>query len=263
MHLLILSKYKETRKNMAKVTAKYEDFKSYLISMLGMMYVLGAQGHKFVDLLDRLCAMEKNDCKKVQNILTLFKKKLDMDIDIYTLLAFDCSGLGMKWLIEHGIFKYDMTAAEMYKSIPDKISSLNSVKAGDFVFTDSLGHVGYVIDDDMVIEARGTAYGVVMTDLYKREWTKAARPDWWIDVDSKPILRRELKLTDPYMKGDDVKEAQTLLAEKGYNPGTIDGVFGRNTEIASKNFKHDNGLSYKTGTIGKKTAEKLGFIWEG
>lgn len=249
---------------MAKVTAKFEDFKTYLVSNLGNMYVLGAQGHKFVGLLDRLCAMEKNDPKLIQNVLTLLKKKLEAGVDIMTLLAYDCSGLGMKWLIENGgIFKYDMTAKEMYNSIPNKIKTLSNVKAGDFVFTESLGHVGYAIGDDMVIEARGTAYGVVMTDLYKREWTKAARPDWWIDLNEKPILRRELKLTDPYMKGDDVKTAQTLLVEKGYNPGSIDGVFGRNTEIASKNFKQDNGLKYETGTIGKKTATLLGFKWEG
>lgn len=248
---------------MAKVTAKFEDFKSYLVSMLGMMYVLGAQGHKFVDLLDRLTSMEKDEIKLVQNVLTLLQKKLKAGVDINTLLAFDCSGLGMYWLMKNGIFKYDMTAKEMYNSIPTKVKSLSSVKAGDFVFTDSLGHVGYAIGDDMVIEARGTAWGVVMTDLYKREWTKAARPDWWVDLDEKPILRRELKLTNPYMTGDDVKMAQTLLIEKGYNPGLTDGIFGKNTEIASRNFKQDNGLKYETGTIGKKTAEKLGFIWEG
>ena len=248
---------------MAKVTAKFEDFKSYLVSMLGMMYVLGAQGHKFVDLLDRLTSMEKDEIKLIQNVLTLLQKKLKAGVDINTLLAFDCSGLGMYWLMKNGIFKYDMTAKEMYNSIPTKVKSLSSVKAGDFVFTDSLGHVGYAIGDDMVIEARGTAYGVVMTDLYKREWTKAARPDWWVDLDEKPILRRELKLTNPYMTGDDVKMAQTLLIEKGYNPGLTDGIFGKNTEIASRNFKQDNGLKYETGTIGKKTATLLGFKWEG
>ena len=248
---------------MAQTKAKFEDFKSYLVSNLGMMYVLGAQGHKFVSLLDRLCAMEKNDAKLVQNVLTLLKKKLEAGVDIMTLLAFDCSGLGMKWFMEKGIFKYDMTAKDLYNAIPDKINSLKSVKAGDLVFTESLGHVGYAIGDDMVIEARGTAYGVVMSDLYKREWTKAARPDWWVDIEDKPILRRELKLTDPYMKGDDVKNAQILLTEKGYSVGAIDGIFGKATEFASKNFKQDNGLKYETGTIGKRTAEKLGFKWEG
>lgn len=249
---------------MAKVTANFSDFKTYLIAQLGMMYVLGAQGHKFVSLLDRLCAMEKNDPKLIQNVLTLLKKKLDAGVDINTLLAFDCSGLGMFWLMKNNIFEYDMTAKDMYNSIPEKVKSLSSVRPGDFVFTDSLGHVGYAIGDDMVIEARGTAYGVVMTDLYKREWAKIARPDWWIDLEDKPVLRRELKLTDPYMKGDDVKDCQTLLVEKSYNPGQIDGVYGKATKIAVQNFQTDSKLDInRLGVVGRKTAEALGFKWEG
>lgn len=248
---------------MAKVTANFLDFKIYLIAQLGMMYVLGAQGHKFVSLLDRLCAMENNNPTLIQNVLTLLKKKLDAGVDINTLLAYDCSGLGMYWLMKNNIFKYDMTAKDMYNSIPEKVKSLSSVRPGDFVFTESLGHVGYAIGDNMVIEARGTAYGVVMTDLYKREWTKIARPDWWIDVE-KPVLRRELYLTDPLMKGDDVEDCQKLLIEKKYNPGKVDGTFGRNTEIAVKNFQTDNDIKVKRlGVVGKKTATELGFIWEG
>ena len=248
---------------MAKVKVEFSEFKSYLISNLGMMYVLGAQGHKFVDLLDRLCAMEKKDIDLVNNVLTLLEKKLKAGVDINTLLAFDCSGLGMKWLIDNGIFKYDMTAKDMYNSIPQKVSSLDSVRAGDFVFTESLGHVGYAIGDDSVIEARGTSYGVVLTDLYKREWTKIARPDWWIDVE-KPVLRRELYLTDPLMKGDDVEDCQKLLIEKKYNPGKVDGVFGKATKIAVQNFQTDSKLNVqRLGTVGRKTAEALGFIWEG
>lgn len=248
---------------MAKVTAKFSEFKSYLIAMLGMMYVLGAQGEKIVELLHKLCAMEQNDPKLIQNVLTLLQKKLDAGIDINTILAFDCSGLGMKWLMSKGVYKSDLRAKDMYNSIPNKIERLELVRAGDMVFTESLGHVGYAIDENTVIEAKGTAEGVVMTNLYKREWTKAARPDWWIDLNEKPVLRRELKLTDPCMRGQDVKTAQALLTEKGYNPGEIDGIFGRATDMASKNFKADNGLRHETGTIGKKTAEKLGFVWEG
>ena len=165
--------------------------------------------------------------------------------------------------MKKNIFRYDMTARGMYESIPEKISRLEDVREGDFVFTNNLGHVGYAIGNNQVIEARGTAYGVVQTDLFKREWKKIARPDWWSDLDDKPILRRELKLTNPYMRGDDVMEAQKLLEEKGYDPGAVDGIFGKKTEEASKNFKRDTGLKHETGTIGKKTAEKLGFIWEG
>lgn len=63
--------------------------------------------------------------------------------------------------------------------------------------------------------------------------------------------------------GEDVQKVQERLNELGYNCGTADGVFGNKTEIASKNFKHDAGLKNETGTIGKKTAEALGFEWQG
>ena len=111
---------------MAKVKVEFSEFKSYLISNLGMMYVLGAQGHKFVDLLDKICVMEKNEINLVNNVLTLLEKKLKAGVDINSLLAYDCSGLGMKWLMSKKVYKSDMTAKDMYNSIPQKVSSLRS-----------------------------------------------------------------------------------------------------------------------------------------
>lgn len=40
-------------------------------------------------------------------------------------------------------------------------------------------------------------------------------------------------------KGNDVKTLQTLLNEKGYNCGKVDGIFGKNTENAVKQFQKD------------------------
>ena len=64
-------------------------------------------------------------------------------------------------------------------------------------------------------------------------------------------------------RNDRVKIMQQALIRLNYLSGKADGIFGNKTEQASKDFKRDNGLKYETGTIGKKTAEKLGFIWEG
>lgn len=57
-------------------------------------------------------------------------------------------------------------------------------------------------------------------------------------------------------KGNDVKTLQTLLNEKGYNCGKVDGIFGKNTENAVKQFQKDNGLSVD-GIVGTKTWEAL------
>jgi carboxyl-terminal processing protease len=66
------------------------------------------------------------------------------------------------------------------------------------------------------------------------------------------------------MKGDDVEDCQKLLIEKKYNPGKVDGVFGKATKIAVQNFQTDSKLNVnRLGVVGKKTALALGFIWEG
>ena len=243
--------------------ADLNDFIDYLISKLGMMYVLGGQGGSFVDVLPKICAREENKIGLVNNILTLLNKKLREGVDIYALEEYDCSGLFMDYAIKHNIFKHDMRANDIYNAIPDKIK-ISKVKRGDFLFhgtTANKTHIGYAIDEEWAIEARGTAYGVVKTRIKERGWQFAARPDWWSNKEG-PVLRRELYYKNPTMHGDDVGLLQIKLNGLDYNCGTADGYFGKKTEMAVKNFQSDNGLK-ADGIVGKKTAEALGFIWEG
>lgn len=58
-------------------------------------------------------------------------------------------------------------------------------------------------------------------------------------------------------RGADVRAVQQALDELGYNPGPIDGVFGRKTSTALKRFQENNGLAV-TGTITPETLERLG-----
>lgn len=243
--------------------ADLNDFIDYLYSILGNMYVLGGQGGRFVDVLPNICAREEQKIGLVNNILTLLNKKLKEGADINTLLEYDCSGVFMDYAIRHGIFKYDMNADGIYRAIPDKIK-VSKVKRGDFVFhgtTEKKKHIGYVVDDEWVIEARGTAYGVVKTRIKERGWQFAARPDFWSEK-QKPVLTRELYYTNPMIHGDDVGLLQIKLNGMDYNCGTADGYFGKKTEMAVKNYQSDEGLTVD-GIVGRKTAEKLGFIWEG
>ena len=57
-------------------------------------------------------------------------------------------------------------------------------------------------------------------------------------------------------KGTQVMEAQSLLKKIGYDPGPIDGIFGKKTEEAVKQFQKDNGL-IADGIIGKNTYKVL------
>jgi len=61
-----------------------------------------------------------------------------------------------------------------------------------------------------------------------------------------------------YEKGS-VLNTQKKLQELGYNPGPLDGIWGKRTKSALKKFQHDNDLRV-TGTLDSETKTKLGII---
>ena len=58
-------------------------------------------------------------------------------------------------------------------------------------------------------------------------------------------------------RGDEVRKIQTRLKELGYDPGSVDGIFGEKTRKAVVAFQRDNGLS-QDGIAGPKTLAALG-----
>lgn len=57
--------------------------------------------------------------------------------------------------------------------------------------------------------------------------------------------------------GTQVTQIQSVLKEKGYYNGNVDGIFGINTKNAVTNFQRDNGLK-ADGIVGDKTLAALG-----
>ncbi len=55
---------------------------------------------------------------------------------------------------------------------------------------------------------------------------------------------------------ENIKQIQHALARKGYNPGPVDGVWGRLTEAAVRHFQADHGL-VADGVVGPKTSVVL------
>jgi len=83
--------------------------------------------------------------------------------------------------------------------------------------------------------------------------------EYWHE-DPAPPYTRMLKVTDPYMRGEDVRWVQEQLVEAGFNPGTIDGIYGPNTETAVIGFQKKCWPSTPSewdGIVGPKTWNKL------
>jgi peptidoglycan hydrolase-like protein with peptidoglycan-binding domain len=74
-------------------------------------------------------------------------------------------------------------------------------------------------------------------------------PATWARLDP-PTVRRG-------STGDAVRMLQQILSDYGYDPGTVDGSFGPNTEQAVKTFQNDFGLD-ADGVVGPATWAMLG-----
>ncbi len=63
-------------------------------------------------------------------------------------------------------------------------------------------------------------------------------------------------LTEPNLRGDDVAELQVRLAQFGFNPGRIDGIFGSMTEEALSDFQRNCALEV-SGALTRATLVEL------
>ena len=261
---------------MGKIKINLKEQTAYLKSRVGIdLYVYSGNGELFVNQMPKLGKMElidhteKQALANVDRTLTLLQKRLLQQINIYIIRGEDCSGLIVKFLMDKGVIKHDMSANSLFNLFKEYQIPLDQVQEGDYLFQGNdknKWHIGFAISHTREIESKNHDEGVVETSIEGRGWNYAVRPTWYEDepTPQKPVLTRELYRTDPLMEGEDVKDCQRLLISKGYNPGKVDGLFGTNTEIAVKNFQIDVKLDInRLGTVGKKTATALGFIWEG
>lgn len=230
----------------------------------GSIYVWGAQGQN--DISEEWIKKRETSEKNANRAIALWKRRVAAGYR--DIRAFDCSGLGMYFLYNiKNIFSSDLTAHSMMSAKCNKISR-SDLRRGDWVFRVSSGratHIGYIVDDNLnVIEAMGRDSGIVKRAIDasgKEYWNAYGRPKCFLDeiVIEKSRL---LKLTSPYMRGQDVLELQRALHKAGYPKvtGDIDGIFGRATQAGVKKFQKARGLKVD-GIAGKNTISALGLKW--
>lgn len=107
------------------------------------------------------------------------------DAGMTDLYAYDCSGLGMYWLQNvEGIYANDKNANGM---MGECTLYQNDPKRGWWVFMVNANgratHIGYMVDNTHVIEAKGRKYGVVIHEWKKSQgWKKWGIPKIWEGV---------------------------------------------------------------------------------
>lgn len=225
------------------------DFTSYLREQVRnhSIYVWGAQGQKKPTITEAWIRKREKTKRNADRAIAHWKKEVRLGYgDV--LRAFDCSGLGTYFFLRHRLIDHDVNA-EGLRNLCTEIKR-GELREGDMVFRMSGGravHVGYAIDGDRVIEAKGRDVGVVESAV--SGWDRYGRPPFF--------LSRVLKITSPYMRGQDVLEVQRELYKRGFDPGQKDGVYGKKTERAVKRFQKANGLK-ADGIVGKRTYFALG-----
>lgn len=135
-------------------------------------------------------------------------------------------------------------------------------------------HVGLYVGDGEVIEAKGTAYGVVESKITRwNEWAELTGTAYAVDAPDSPADTpvtpaptenpadagdgaSPLLVLRNGSRGTQVKVLQYLLIDAGFDCDKVDGIVGKNTVAAVKAFQKANGLN-ADGIVGAKTWAKL------
>ena len=183
----------------------------------------------------------------------------------------DCSGL-FSWAFKQlGGYMYhgSNTMWAKYTVSSGKLKNGKRTDGGDLmpgtaVFTDHEGdktHVGLYVGGGYVIEAAGTQQGVIKSKVTNAKWTH-----WGVlkgvimNMTEKPGEGQKPAEARPTLRkgsaGDYVSLMQTMLVNRGYSLGSVDGIFGAKTDAAVRAFQKANGLT-ADGICGPATWAEL------
>ena len=120
-----------------------------------------------------------------------------------------------------------------------------------------LGRVGFQLDGDLYDDATAHAVSAFqrsqllpVTGIYD-PMTAQQLSQYQYELGDRLLFRQS-----PPLVGHDVAELQASLAQLGFDPGTVDGLFGEETENALRDFQLNCGLD-ASGTMARATLTEL------
>lgn len=165
--------------------------------------------------------------------------------------ATDCQGLLDAWLTYEAGEKTDINADMNYRYWCEDKGRIAEIDrpyvVGEALFmanaSGRMTHVGWVCGFDasgepLIVEARGIAYGVVVTKLNSRPWTHRGLMTKKFDyTEDKPMKKIRFENVSPMHTGEAYRAMQAALNAAGYTdaegkPLDEDGKWGRKSQAA-------------------------------
>lgn len=146
------------------------EFNLYLTEQLKQPYLWGGQHTKLTPDNYKAVIAKKESSEENRRRVEAYCEK--MFAKGYTeLFAYDCSGLGCWWLynLKH-LYKSDVNANTMMNRCELRTDPPGK---GWWVFRkegNRAVHIGYMVDDQYLIEAKGRDYGVSKTKFKAKDW---------------------------------------------------------------------------------------------
>ncbi len=201
------------------------EFIEYLKEQVGEPYLWGGQRTKLTPENYKSVIARREEKPENRRLVEAFCEKKFAEGET-VLYAYDCSGLGVYWLYN---FKHlwpgDVNANTMMSRCVD-LDTPEPPERGWWVFKLSgkrATHIGYMIDNEYLIEAKGRKYGVVKTKWREGDWSCWGIPKVFEDEIRYPAPPKPP--TDKYVlvvggsvnvrKGDNKKTPILFTAHKG------------------------------------------------
>lgn len=171
-----------------------KEFSKWLKERVGCPYLWGGQGENVYGLIKKLAQQKGQGDASTEKMLAFLKKNGTKDQQFY-----DCSGLGVDYLLKKGVLKVDTTAAGLYaKCKPIESTEVVEGDWGFFKQSGKITHIGYVVDGDMIVHAYNQEKGVICEKRTARQWIYA-RPEFafdFSDVVKKEVVEYVIKSGD-------------------------------------------------------------------
>lgn len=267
-------------------TAKGKIIADYAISKLGCAYIYGGYGEKLCRPAfrrERASAYPAQKNNIYNNCPVLSGKKSACDGCKYDgKQAYDCAQLTRYACKAAGQELVSGANSQWRKVAWDKKGTLDTMPdvPGVILYhvnsSGTMTHTGVYIGGGYAVEARAAKYGVVKTLVKDRTWTHWAalpgvltgeeitiapsepetKPETPAQAESSASGVIDMKTLRNGSKGTQVKVLQFLLNEFGYDCGEADGIFGKKTTAAVKEYQKAKGLTVD-GICGKNTWTRI------